>query len=288
LTQFAFRAELVFNIYRNDPATRVKNNTAMQNLVNDIPMVAPDVLLAGISDSKKCICRIETTKKDGRKAYGTGFLIGADKLITNYHVLEDILAQPDLAKAVVCKFDYEADKNGRVLYGGTDVRLHENFLIDSSTYSTLDHSGTAALTDAWPDDQLDYAVVRLARKVGEEPFGLNYEKADAGAAIRDWIKYPAVDPMIFPGGHLHIFQHPDSQPMQIALGFQKIIGMSNNESRIRYEVNTLPGSSGSPCFNENFEWIGLHNLGDPRWVPAYNQGVSSKKIVQRLQLKGHL
>lgn len=43
---------------------------------------------------------------------------------------------------------------------------------------------------------------------------------------------------------------------------------------IRYRTNTLPGSSGSPCFSQGWDLVALHHNGDPEfWTPTYNAAI---------------
>jgi hypothetical protein len=105
-------------------------------------------------------------------------------------------------------------------------------------------------------------------------------------ATRGWIKPPDPPANLFSGGHIIIVQHPEGSPQKVAFGFSQSEGTDSGKIRLRYQVNTLKGSSGSPCFNEKFEWIALHNMGDPNWNPKYNQGVVAGRIVDDLKLKG--
>ena len=50
----------------------------------------------------------------------------------------------------------------------------------------------------------------------------------------------------------------------------------------------MHGSSGSPLFNEKFELIGLHNMGDPRYIPKFNQGININAILNDLNAKNYM
>ena len=59
-------------------------------------------------------------------------------------------------------------------------------------------------------------------------------------------------------------------------------------TRVRYATNTEPGSSGSPCFDMNWQLAALHHYGDPAWLnPKYNQGVPAHLIRQKIAAEGH-
>src|SRR5262249_49397624 len=65
------------------------------------------------------VCRVEMD----RNAAGTGFLVGPDAVLTNFHVLESVLKGEASPSKVGCRFDYKvlADKSR---LEGTVVGLH--------------------------------------------------------------------------------------------------------------------------------------------------------------------
>jgi hypothetical protein len=89
-----------------------------------------------------------------------------------------------------------------------------------------------------------------------------------------------------------IVQHPIAGPLKLAIDTQGIIGLNENGTRIKYRTNTEPGSSGSPCFNVNWELIALHHAGDPDFSiehqPEYNQGVPFYAIYELLKKRNLL
>jgi Trypsin-like peptidase domain/Effector-associated domain 1 len=221
------------------------------------------------------VCRIEFNNN----AQGTGFLVGPDVLLTNYHVLERPLKGQLPVEQVACRFDYKVlsdDSRSE----GVVVRLHkEGWRIDESRYSQAE-------ADAQPDrelpkpDELDFAAVRLARPIGNEPIDKN---GAGGAPKRGWIAFPPVQPALDPGAPLFIAEHPDGSPMKLALDTDSVLGVNGNGTRVRYATNTEHGSSGSPCFDMDFALAALHHMGDPLWKTAkYNQGIPIALIGARL------
>ena len=87
---------------------------------------------------------------------------------------------------------------------------------------------------------------------------------------------------------LLIFQHPDGSPLKVAPDFAGMIGLNPNGTRVRYKNNTDGGSSGSPCFNAEFEPVALHHSGDPKIKGAadYNEGIPLRKIRALLRSRG--
>ena len=109
------------------------------------------------------VCRIEI---DGNAA-GTGFLVGADAVMTNYHVLRSALLGTTAAAAVSCRFDYKVLADGSRVEG-VSVGLAADWNLDSSPNSAAELTATPDTPPPTPEE-LDYALVRLARRLGDEP-----------------------------------------------------------------------------------------------------------------------
>lgn len=258
------------------------NRSGLQAFVNADPSFDPSAILQGISANKRCVCRIQL--QNGHTSYGTGFLVGPGMLLSNYHVFKEVIKDPSLSSKVRCRFDYETTATGKNINAGTEIGLDNNTPIMAySEFTNYDELGIPGIDDVdWPVDKLDYALVKLERDIGNEPFGPNNQNATSEA--RGWIK-PAIPAPIFPGSHMIIIQHPDMQPVKISFGLSRVKGCDKKEVRVRYEINTMNGSSGSPCFDHKFNWIALHNMGDPSFNPAYNQGIPAVKIIADLATK---
>lgn len=231
------------------------------------------------------VCRITLNGN----AYGTGFLVGPDAVLTNYHVLKPVLDGLPPA-AVECQFDYKVLKDGTAPY--TAVRLAADWLIDHSPYSPAELAGTpdAAVPT---DEQLDYALVRLAEPIGAMPWAKS-PGAGGNAPDRGWVRVPDAAPPIPEKMPVIIAQHPDGQPMKLALDTDAVdrgrgLWLNANGTRVRYATNTEGGSSGSPCFDFDWRLVALHHYGDPknngtnlRRFGDYNQGVPIGKVRELL------
>lgn len=77
------------------------------------------------------------------------------------------------------------------------------------------------------------------------------------------------------GDRVSIIQHPDGNPKQIALHHNLVTAADTK--RVQYLTDTLPGSSGSPVFNETWEVIAMHHKG------GYLRDLKSKRPVYRNQ-----
>ncbi len=223
------------------------------------------------------VCRIEIIKKNNHKEFGTGFLVAPNVVITNYHVIEAVDLGQAVPDHVILRFDYKQLADGKVVNKGKEYHLEDNWLIDKSPY----------VENQLPTpDELDYALLRVDGVPGEEPIGNN---PDPEAAKREWIKLPT-EPyyQFFPDTPLLIVQHPNAQPLKLAFDTEAIIDINENGTIVRYKTNTEPGSSGSPCFDINWNLVALHHSGDPDWNPTYNAGSPFSAICSRLEKQGLL
>ena len=237
------------------------------------------------------ICRVEIKLDNHQWAYGTGFLIGPDVVITNYHVMKYVIEQTQRRsnderwaneKDVVLRFDYKIISGQDYENSGTIIRLDSNeWLIDSSPMSPYDEEPNP--TGIPTMRQLDYALLRVEGSPGNDPIGNEIQDGNN----RGWIKIPENSHEIIPNSALIIIQHPRGGPLKLALDTEGIIGQNINGTRLWYRTNTEAGSSGSPCFNINWDLIAIHHTGDPDFSvghqPLYNQGVPIGAIRARLE-----
>lgn len=186
---------------------------------------------------ERAVCRVEFPEGDGQ---GTGFLLGRDLVITNYHVLEDFIEGREPPQAVRCRFDYQENAAGTKVSDGRVVSL----------------AGADWLVRRSPADELDFALVRLAEPAGDD--------AMTGGPTRGWLAPIAHTFSI--GESVFVIQHPKAAPLKIAAG-----GVAQvQDRRVQYLANTLEGSSGSPCFTSDWTLAALHrgsngiaNIGIP-------------------------
>lgn len=233
------------------------------------------------------ICKIEYMNA-GSPVTGTGFLVAPDVVLTNYHVMEDVIKGNVAPANVRLRFDYKLLSDGTTINSGLIVKLAagNNWLIDSSPYSRIDTlietGGIVPETN-----ELDYALLLLENDIGARPLG---ENAAPGDPLRGYIKmsdkaidFPANMPLI-------ILQHPDGKPLKMMLDTESVIEINSNHTRVRYRTNTESGSSGSPCFNIGWELVALHHSGDPNYEPlhkpTYNQGIPIDVVYALIKQRG--
>ena len=107
------------------------------------------------------VCRIEVPEALTGGSVGTGFLVGPDLVLTNYHVVAALLrgaAQPGAVRVV---FDYFMAGQG---FG---VGLAANYLLADSPMSPVDNELQKSRLPT--DSELDFALLRLSTPVASQP-----------------------------------------------------------------------------------------------------------------------
>lgn len=155
---------------------------------------------------------------------GTGWLIGARLLVTNHHVIN---ARDDLEPPAS---DAELSVQG------------------ANTVVQFDYDGTNAAGTIFPvrelvcsDATLDYAILRLDADPGRPALRLDSSAIDVTGST-----YLPVN----------IIQHPNGEPKQLAMRNNLVTASSATD--LRYFTDTMPGSSGSPVFDDRWRAIALH------------------------------
>ena len=152
----------------------------------------------------------------------SGFMIGPSMLMTNHHVIPDGAT----ASKSIAEFNYQAD------FGGKPSRA-VRYPLDKSGFKT--------------SEDLDYTIVQVQDMSG-------------GPSIDSWgtlVLNPHADPV--PGEHVVIIQHPNGGFKQIVLTANQVVQLAG--SRLYYTTDTMPGSSGSPVFNDQWHVIAIHRAG---------------------------
>lgn len=216
------------------------------------------------------ICRIEDSRVLG-SALGTGFLVHHDLVLTNFHVVDKYVQGARDTTELKCRFDYAEESTG-VKPGVLKGLAGPNWLVDYSPFSVHDPGDQGGTPQ---ETELDYALIRLDQPAGDDEWS-------GGAATRGWIPLATAAPLPEQDDIIFIMQHPKGQPLKMAVG--AVLKRNDNNTRFRYNANTDPGSSGSPCFNVRLDLVGIHHGGDPDsgQLARYNQGIPSERILRFL------
>jgi len=121
----------------------------------------------------------------------------------------------------------------------------------------------------------DWTLVRVSGDPNPEWGAINIEPIDVSQVQR-----------------VNIIQHPSGGPKQIAL-YHNVVAFADDR-RVQYLTDTLPGSSGSPVFDDRWRLVALHHSGG--WIVQpgtkhsffRNEGINVNLIERALASSGLL
>lgn len=217
-----------------DSDERVENRKAILNpndgvawerILGNSDLMAINFLEIGLR-AARAVCRIQVRDLFGRvQGYGTGFMVSPNLLLTNHHVLETL----DSCRRSLAEFNFEDDETFVPKESKTFPLEPERFF-----YTSVD---------------LDFTLVAVRRIATDgsllSEFGHLRLRSESGKGLV--------------GEFLTIVQHPNGATKQVALRENKLIDIFLHF--VHYSTDTMPGSSGSPAFNDQWEVVALHHAG---------------------------
>lgn len=197
------------------------------------------------------ICRFDVDM-NGTPAYGSGFRIAPDLLLTNWHVFHHKTTGVR-ATAVTAEFGYEYDGAGTAL-PPVSIPCDIDSIVTNKEDDWAIIRPKVAIEDKWP-------IIKLSEAV--EP------KVESSAFI---------------------IQHPMGTRKRI--GYVRNQVSAFDARVVHYLTDTQEGSSGSPVFNDDGQLIALHHAGGkPQDLTGKapvkkNEGIRISRIVAGLAAAG--
>ena len=174
-------------------------------------------------NATRSVCRviIQDNQPSRYLKYATGFLIAPDLFMTNHHVISSI----DEAQRAIVEFDYQLDSYRPL--------KTTRYRLNTAIFKT--------------SKKLDYTIIGIDTRSSK------VDIANWGCLDLNENACP------LPGEYVNIIQHPNGGTKQIVLTANQVVKI--DEVEISYTTDTMPGSSGSPVFNDLWQVVALHHAG---------------------------
>ncbi|MDI2589726.1 DNA/RNA non-specific endonuclease [Psychrobacillus sp. NEAU-3TGS] len=225
-----------------------RDGLAMERIIGQDDLFPISYLEAGLQAARP-VCRIEIRDRIGRVlGHATGFLVSPSLLLTNNHVLENY----DTAQFSRAQFNYEVDLDLKERPMKTFRLTPERLFIT--------------------DQKLDFTLVAIE------------DMSADGTKVSDFGFLPLIPQTGkgLVGEYVSIIQHPSGAPKAVAIRENQIMDVFDDY--IHYSTDTMPGSSGSPVYNDEWIVICLHHAGvpDPKDAAKFiaNEGIRISSIIQ--------
>ena len=193
------------------------------------------------------------------RARGSGFMVSDQLFLTNNHVIPTA----EIARDLHVEFDYELDIYENPLRVSAFAFAPEKFFLTD---------GVAGL---------DFTLIAI----GERSSGSRELASFGYCALSDASDKHAI------GEVVNVVQHPNGRYKEVVLRENRLV--ARGPQALHYVADTLPGSSGSPVFNNQWQAVALHHWGGPYrnlvddagyQVPReVNEGIRISSIVQAIK-----
>jgi V8-like Glu-specific endopeptidase len=221
------------------------NKVELQGLFRPDPVSLDVGFLKRALVATSGVCRVEI---DGAPA-GTGFLVAPDLVVTNYHVLGQSDAEVEAAAPkVTLRF-------GALINGAAQE--------DEGQVATVEKSVSKS-----PIEEHDFVVLRadasIRKCVGVKPITL---KTAVPALKSD----------------INMIHHSGGRAMGLQFSPNGVSTVMADQGKIQYASRTEGGSSGSPCFDDEFTVIAIHHAARSTVWGVAGEGILASALYEAIK-----
>lgn len=210
--------------------TLIFDKKALERLSRVHTGLALDAKMLAAADPRVCRVMIDGATR------GTGFLVGPDRIVSTYHVLEPLLEVPE--SSVVFNFDLAVSRNGSELDAGTSYRP----------------AGGQAPVVASDDPESGVVLIATEGFPGDDPVGGKIYRT-IQQTRRGWVDMQRRHLEDDQHHGLVLLHYPEGRRLTAEIEVQS---PTIADGQLTYVANTAPGSSGAPIFDGNMRLIGVH------------------------------
>ncbi|CAM3717648.1 trypsin-like serine peptidase [Smaragdicoccus niigatensis] len=201
-------------------------DAALERIIGAANESQPVSFLPRGTRAASAVARISLSANGGETPQGTGSLVSPRLLLTNNHVLPDVVT----AGTAVIEFGAEIGVDNA-------PAACTRFRLDPDTFFVT-------------DKHLDYTLVLVAPRD---------DGTTAGQVVGWFNPLIAQTGKIVIGEAMNIIGHPMGRFKEISIRDNRL--EAQLDEFLHYTADTLPGNSGSPVFNDQWEVVALHHAG---------------------------
>jgi V8-like Glu-specific endopeptidase len=237
--------------------TAQDNTPGLERIIRRVDNYLDSKWLHDANKAMRTVCRVEIEDKSGVNT-GTGFLVGQNTIMTCAYMIaavsDDSIGAPQAN--MVFRFGYGVDRDGLVDVGQTYRLAAKDWLVASS-----------------PVTELDFVMLRV-----EGMPGLDL----VGGEPRSWL-IPQAHTFLR-GEQLFIIEHPPGGPAKVSISSNAVLEANPGTGRLIYRGATEPGSSGAPCFTNNWELVAMNEASSQ----SIQQGITMSAILDQPKVRAAL
>ncbi len=196
------------------------------------------------------VCKITFSDRPAGES-GTGVLIAPDLVLTNYHVISREAGADLNALAQTAQFEF-----GYVSTPFGEPRRTQQLTV----------ARQMPVVAASPIAELDYALIRLSPG---ENFAIKPVPLSSTAQLQ-------------PRSPLHMLQHPEGEALKVSLSNNGVVKTNEQRGLVLYVNPTKQGSSGSPCFDDDWNLVALHHKAMQTSFGSLREGILMSAIYPQI------